>query len=162
MLYKSFLWLVFFSYSTLHATIINSDHAAYTYCLTHSNSYIVIVWPIAHNKDEEIVTILQHYGTLKYRKNFYLTYNQALYLLAKAHPYIHNIHEHVSWYFPPEAFEKPARIFVFKCGDHLTTMTCKYAIRHLFDLQYRSIHINDTHKETIELAKFFFINNHRK
>lgn len=35
-------------------------------------------------------------------------------------------------------------------------LACKSAIRKLWpELQYRSIHINDTHEETVDLAKYF-------
>jgi len=68
------------------------------------------------------------------------------------------MNEHVSWYFPSGAFKRPARIFVVKAKSTATMVQCKYAIRRLFGLQYRAVHVNDTHPETVELAEFFFRN----
>lgn len=139
--------------------ILNSDQEAYNFCISHPHSYIVIVWPIAQGKDKEIKKICAAYGLIHYEKRVYLSQEQAYYLLKKVHPHIADINEHVTWYFPDNTFKKKARIFVFTCLDHSQVVACKYAIRRLFKLQYRSIHINDTHAETLELAKFFLCDN---
>ncbi|MFA6066845.1 MAG: hypothetical protein WC707_06715 [Candidatus Babeliaceae bacterium] len=133
-----------------------NDQEAYQYCCTHKNSFIAIVWPIAQGHDHAIKKILNTYGTIKYQKKVLLNYDQAYHLLHTAHPHIRNIAEHVNWYFPAGTFEKPARIFIVICPSTEQIIACKHAIRKLFSLQYRSIHVNDTHLETISLAKFFF------
>lgn len=136
---------------------INTDREAYRYCKTHPDTFIGIVWPINPGNDETIKKILRQYGTIQYQKNVRLTYDQAFELLQKAHRHITDMKEHVRWYFPDGTFKKPARIFVLTFNNADTAVLCKHAIRHRFiHLQYRSIHINDTHEETIELAKFFF------
>ena len=63
---------------------------------------------------------------------------------------------HFSWYFPKGALDNPAKIYVIKASSLSKVLTCKYAIRKLFNLQYRAVHINDTHKETIALAEILF------
>lgn len=133
-----------------------TDREAYAYCMNHKKSFIAIVWPVAQGQDAKIKQIFNEYGQIKYQKNVYFTHRQAFKLLKKAHPHIQDMHEHVNWYFPSGTFQKPARIFVVKFKDTETAVACKHAIRHLFSLQYRSIHINDTHSETIHLAQFFF------
>lgn len=133
------------------------DQQAYTYCLQNPQSFIGIVWPITPNHDTQIRAILNKYGSIHYRKNIVLTREQAFMLLQKAHPHIQNMEEHVNWYFPPGTFKKMARIFVLAFNKPETAVACKHAVRRIFkNLQYRSIHINDTHAETIELAQFFF------
>jgi hypothetical protein len=66
--------------------------------------------------------------------------------------------DHLKWYFPSEkTYRHPARIFVLEFNAMANNLSCKYAIRKLYpSLEYRSIHINDFHFETIELAKLFF------
>ena len=47
-------------------------------------------------------------------------------------------------------------MYVMKFADVDTAVKCKYDVRDLFDLGYKSIHVNDSHDETVELADFFF------
>ncbi len=142
------------------AYLLQSDQEAYTYCLNHEKVYIAIVWPIAQGKDLFITTIMNRYGTILYRKDFYFTPKNAFYILQKAHSNAHiptSMKEHVKWYFPRDTYQQPGRIFVVEFKDHDHNLACKYAIRKLYpDLQYRSIHINDYHSETVELSKIFF------
>ena len=146
-----------FSCSTSYAQI-HDDAQAFYYCMTHHNSFVAIVWPIAQGKDYQIKRTLNKYGKIKYQKNIYFTPEQAYSLLTRAHynAKIADMEEHLRWYFPPGTFEQPARIFIVKFKNVKIATECKYAIRRLFNLQYRAIHINDTHDETIELAELFF------
>lgn len=145
-----------FLLSSIYCFPINTDRQAYNYCITHPDTFIGIVWPITPGNDEKIKQIMRNYGTIHYQKNVRLTYDQAFTLLKTAHRHISDMKEHVRWYFPGDTFKKQARIFVLTFNKSETAVACKHAIRHLFNLQYRSIHINDTHDETIELAQFFF------
>jgi len=135
---------------------LSSDKQAYEYCVDNKKSFVAIVWPIAQGKDKEIERIFKKYGKLLYYKKARLNSKKAFYLLQKAHPHIVDMFEHVDWYFPQGTFEKPARLFVLEFDNAETAVACKMAIRGLYHLQYRSIHINDTHEETKELAEFFF------
>lgn len=135
---------------------LSSDKQAYAYCRDNKKSFVAIMWPIAQGKDKEIERIFKRYGKLLYHKKMHLNSKKAFYLLQKAHPHITDMSEHVDWYFPQGTFEKPARLFVLEFNNAETAITCKMAIRGLYHLQYRSIHINDTHEETKELAEFFF------
>jgi hypothetical protein len=141
---------------------LKNDQQAYEYCVKHQHSYIAIVWPIAQGKNKDIERILKQHGKILYYKKVYLDYKNAFHLLQRAHHNIGALREpqemqkHVAWYFPEGTFEKPARIFVLAFDTLETAVACKLAVRGLYHLQYRSIHINDTHPETVELAKFFF------
>lgn len=140
---------------------INNDHDAYLFCNNARNSFIAIVWPIAYGNDNQIEQLLNKFGTIHYRKKMLLSPRQAVALLTMAHQHIvTNMKKHVKWYFPSsDTYLQKARIYVVTFRNALTAKTCKHAIRNLFNLQYRSIHINDTHKETKQLADFFFGNN---
>ncbi len=159
MKYIRFLLVGICTIQLSQATTITNDREAYDYCRHNPKSYIAIIWPLVQGKDEQLLQLFAMYGTINYKKSMYLTPQQAYYLLKKAHPHISNMTEHVAWYFPPGTYQNAARIFVFTCRDQATTVLCKYAIRRLFNLDYRPVHINDTHHETVELAKFFFIKN---
>lgn len=152
-----FFILTFFNFAFYtHAVLLRNDQEAYTYCTQKQQSFIAIMWPIAQGHDSSVTKIFNRYGEIKYRKDFYFTPQQALTILQQAHPHITNMQEHLNWYFPPGTYQKPARIFVLKFPNARTAVTCKHEIRKLYPLQYRSIHINDTHNETKDLARSFF------
>ena len=156
---KKNIFILLFGFINISAQTISNDKEAYDYCAANKNTLIAIVWPIAQGKEKKIENLLNSYGTIKYKKKTYLKPKEAFFLLKMAHSniYIPDMSEHVRWYFPKGTFKKQARIFVWEFkGTMKAALDCKYAIRDLFDLQYRSIHINDNHYETIELAKFFF------
>lgn len=135
---------------------LQTDKQAYEYCLKHKKSFVAVMWPLAQGKDKAIERIFKKYGKLLYYKTAHLNFKKAYHLLQKAHPHIPDMSEHVAWYFPEGTFALPARIFVLEFESAEIAVACKLAIRSLYNLQYRAIHINDTHSETVELAEFFF------
>lgn len=138
----------------LQAERLLHDQAAYQYCLQEPQSFVVIIWPIAQGKNEKIQRLLAAYGAIKYQKSRTFSPDQAERLLRLAHPQITDMKKHIAWYFPQWAYQKQARIFVVNYPNLATAVACKYAIRKLFPkLQYRSIHINDTHHETVQFAQ---------
>jgi len=152
--------LVYASSAFVSGYLLRSDQEALTYCHTHQNVYIAIVWPIAQGKEKFITNIMNRYGKILYRKETYFTPSRALHILKKAHANANiptSMKEHVKWYFPKGTYQQPARIFVVEFDDMQHNLACKYSIRKLYpSLQYRSIHITDYHYEAIELAKLFF------
>ncbi len=141
---------------------ISNDRQAYEYCISNETSYIAIIWPMAQGKDNTIEKILHKYGTIKYKKRTYLNYEQAFTLLKDAHPHITDMQSHMELYFPEKAFGKLARIYLMSFANLETAVKCKRAIRHIFDMGYTSIHMNDYHHEVIKLAQFFFNESSKK
>lgn len=135
---------------------LKDDAQALQYCVNNKKAFIAIVWPIAQGKDHEIMRILNKYGSIKYRKDVYLKPDQAHHLLRTAHRMVHDMAQHIAWYFPQGAYQRPARIFVVNFKNADTAITAKHAVRRLYKLSYRPIHINDYHSETTELAHYFF------
>jgi len=154
---KKVVVMVSLIFSFLDAqALLENDQAAYDYCLAEKDSFVAVVWPIAQGKDYQIDRLFKKFGSIKYQKKVYFTPAQASHLLAMAHSHVVDMDEHMARYFPPGTFEKPARIFVFKCSSYKKALSCKYAIRAMLGLDFRGIHINDWHWQTIELAGFFF------
>ncbi len=153
--------LLIYSSSTLvSGYLLRSDQEAYNYCLKHQNAFVAIVWPIAQGKESFIQNIMNRYGTILYRKEYYFTPKMAHHILKKAHANANiptSMKEHVTWYFPKGTYQQPGRIFVIEFADMPHNLACKYSVRKLYpSLQYRSIHITDYHYEAVELAKLFF------
>lgn len=132
------------------------------FCAAHNNSFIAIVWPIAQGKHQEIKEKFAVYGKIMYEKEMLLSPQLAYTILKKSHyngpPSVtSDFKAHLNWYFPQKSlFKKPARIFVCTFDTVADATACKYAIRRLFKLSYRAVHINDTHAETEELAQLLF------
>jgi hypothetical protein len=156
MRYSSWIVLV---YCGIHAL---ENHEKYAYCHANKNSFIAIVWPIAKGKDKQITTLLNTYGNVVHKEELVLSPARAYKILKKSHyngpkSVTENFKAHLAWYFPTkELFKKPARIFICTFENANKATQCKYAIRNLFNLSYRPIHINDTHTETCELATLLF------
>lgn len=125
--------------------------------LKNPKSYIAIVWPISPlEADPQIEEMLNKYGRIVHKEAFVLNRTEVYILLRLAHPHILNTAEHVNWYFPPGTLGKPTRVYIVLFDKLGTAVDTKHKIRRLFNLQYRTIHINDTRAETKELGKFFF------
>lgn len=135
------------------------DYAKIKTYLKNPKSYIAIVWPITPlAADPQIEELLGKYGKILHKSAIMLSKTDAYVLLRTAHPHILNTAEHVKWYFPPGAFERPARVYIMLFDSLDIATEAKHKIRRLFNLQYRAIHINDTRAETKQLSKFFFKN----
>ncbi len=129
-----------------------SNEVAYSYCKKEKKSLIVLIWPRAQGKDKEIKQLLNLYGSIKYHTKVYFSSEQAHYVLGREHPFVTNISEHVKHYFP--TYEKPVHLFIWKCPNTVTAVTCKTEIRKLFNIGYVSIHITDHHEGTVKLARY--------
>ncbi len=129
------------------------------YCKKNKDTFIAIVWPMTQGKSKEIEKLFSSYGTICFKKKIKLTEKTAYLILKESHyncPAAKDMKSHFAWYFPAGALDNPAKIYVIKASSLSKVLKCKYAIRKLFNLQYRAIHINDTHKETIALAEKLF------
>lgn len=156
---RQFLVITLFASTSLalpNLPSLKTDQAAYEFCKKNTKSFIAVVWPIAQGKDRLIEAILREHGILHYKKSIVLSPQQALWILSKAHPQITDMPLHFAWYFPKGTLEKPTKVFLMEFSDPTVAIACKTAIRQLFQLQFRAIHINDTHQETLELAHCFF------
>ena len=130
------------------------------YCKKNKDTFIAIVWPITQGKTQEIENLFSRYGKICFKRTMKLTKETAYHILQESHynnsQAVRDMDAHFSWYFPKGALDNPAKIYVIKASSLSKVLTCKYAIRKLFNLQYRAVHINDTHKETIALAEILF------
>lgn len=153
---------------------VKTDADALQYCQTHENSFIAIVWPLAQGKETEIVEAFNRFGKIYYQKTMLIPETEIFKLVDIAHnsyfcdgvPFLCDnqadkiaqfVKEHKQKYVPSkDAAQQASRIFVLAFNDEKTATACKKAIRTLFNIGFYSIHINDTHDETLELAEHLF------
>jgi hypothetical protein len=148
-----------------------TDRQMLNFCKTNENSFIAIVWPNAQGFDNEIVDLFHEHGTVYGQKNVILSGTEIANVVRMAHRdvFMHKkqvldifemddyVAQHVRNYMPfAQNAQKCTRVFVVTFKDVDTQRKCKQHIRNLFNMGYLSIHINDTHDETVELAEYFF------
>ena len=147
-----------------------SDAMAIEYCMLKENTYIATVMPAAIGKNKEVEEIFSQYGTIVYRRDVFLNWNGAV-------NFIKQIYKEDSWIgnfnnqfagaqykarccFPQNDKTKNyLRVFLFECSDLEKVKACKQKIRDLFGIQNHSVHINDTHEQTIEMAQTLLVQN---
>lgn len=128
------------------------------------NSYMVLVWPRANAKDEEIRNILNRNGTIINRKNIRLSYNGLVNfqrIVYKREKWLGNysndfegVHTKASQCYSTNGI---LRAFLFQSNADLIKM--KDEIRVLYKVGKHAVHINDTHEETVEISQLVFNEN---
>jgi len=130
------------------------------------NMAVVVVFPIASGKNEEINQILFDYGRVAYEKEILLTkfgqYNLIQMLYFNMHwidpdgDINYGVRHHVDHRFWKEG---PVKFIFVVFDDISTTAEVKTRLRALFDVKNFSVHINDTHEETIWIAEHILTPN---
>lgn len=148
------------------------DHIVFEYCLLKPNTRMVFIWPSAEGNRGELEVILENHCQIVYRKEIEFSKNGQKNIVRLAYSkeaWLGSIDDgfmgaqnKANW-----CFERRGAVilYVVESPDDLISM--KDEVRALFDIGKHSIHINDTHQETIELAQYLlnenglnFINNH--
>lgn len=143
-----------------------ADLAVTEYCMLNPNSYIAIVWPKAIGKDDEIRDILNSFGRVYYEKTISLHNNGPINLMKVVYadtPWIGNWKDGYSGavsaasdYFDGNGI---VRIFVFESLSLDHVLQAKTKIRSLFGIGNYSIHINDSHDETVKISQTLLNDN---
>jgi hypothetical protein len=143
-----------------------ADAIALEYCRLCPNTHIVSLFPSACKKDEEVVKILREHGNIYYNKNVKFgplgQKNLIIQMYAKE-PWLGTWENDFSGAMrkaaPCFSAEGPVRIFVFEAESLQNCKIAKEKIRNLYHIGNDSVHINDSHEETVRLAQIFFNEN---
>lgn len=140
------------------------DYTTIKYTEFKNNLYMVMIWPIAKGRQEEIEHILRKNGTIVNKKEIKLTYNGLLNLQIveyKEEKWLGNYsndfegaHTKCSQCYNKE---NTLRAFLFESNADLIKM--KDDIRNIFNIGKHAIHINDTQEQTKEIAQLVFNDN---
>ena len=149
-----------------------ADRAAIEFANKKKNSRMVIVYPSAVKMGRlgEVEKIITQYGGLIYYKDVALNTNGAINIMRELyHKEEWAEANHGMGYenkarlcFPaPKLFGRitPARVYLLDFEEPANTVDLKNEIRSIYKIGKHSIHTNDTHEETIRLAKCFFNTN---
>lgn len=143
-----------------------ADAMALEYCKLNKNSYVALVWPRAVGRDEEIRTILETFGTVYYEKKVRLyKYGPCnlIKLVYDGEPWLgdwYNSYEGavkaVSKYFEGAG---AVRVFVFEAPHLADVIEAKKRIRSMFGIGNYSVHINDSHRQTLMMGQALLNDN---
>lgn len=140
------------------------DAMSLEYACLKKNCRVVVIWPAAQGRLDDVEGILTDAGGIVTSKNIYLTESGKKNITALAYggePWIGSQEDgyagaggKASCCFSNEG---PVRVYLFESNANLLIM--KERIRGLFGIGKHSIHINDTHPETVELSQCLFNDN---
>jgi len=133
---------------------------ALEYCRLKPETYAALVFPSAVGKHREILDVLLSHGHVVYEKEFFLgptgrlnfircVYAGEAWLGTTKNGY-NGANAKASLCF---ASAGPLRFFVFETHDPERVVRAKAGIRALFRIDKSSVHINDSHDETVRVAE---------
>ena len=148
------------------------DYIVLQYCLLKPNTRLVFIWPSAIGCMSQLENILEKYCQIIYRKEIVFSENGQKNIIRLAYSKEDWLGSYEDGFIGAKnkarwCFDQPgpAVIYVVESTGDLFAM--KNEVRSLFGIGKHSIHINDTHQETVELSKYLlnangvtFINNH--
>ncbi len=145
------------------------DAMVLQYCLLKDLTYIVHIFPAVKGDDvsEEIKKILRFFGHIVYEKQVNLVANGPVNLIKQLYAHEKWLGTYENDFSGAKSATKArfpngrgaVKVYVLECATLEKVRACKDLLRGLFGIGNPSVHINDTHKETIDLAKIFFNEN---
>ena len=143
------------------------DRAAIEYAKLKHNTLTVCLFPVCNGNIQEIINLINNYSTIFYHKNVKLCENGAFNLMRElylgeewAGSWSNNYNgfrEKAKFCFPGEDYEM--NVFLIDIPDLSTSISLKNDIRSIFNVGKHSVHINDTHEQTVRISKTLFNDN---
>jgi glycosyltransferase involved in cell wall biosynthesis len=134
------------------------DMMALEYAKLKDDTFVVSLFPSCSNtKDEEVREILKEVGEIVYEKDVQLNKSGGLLYtieMYQGEPWIGNWNNRFHG-----ANNKSKLCFMKFPKDEQTLRDIKTRIRNLFNIGNHSVHINDTHEETVRLCKLVLNDN---
>ena len=137
------------------------QRTALEYAKLKSNTYVICLFPIAHTQIDKVMKIIEKHSNIFYKSSEVLNATGQLSLikeiyLSEGWPTEKGIRKKCK-----QCFKGMTQIsFVLIDAKNLETVKeMKKEIRALFKVGNHSVHINDTHKDTIRIAKTVFNTN---
>lgn len=134
---------------------------ALEYAKLKSNTHVICLFPIAHTRMNEVMNIISKYSNVFYRSSEVLNPVGQLSLMKEIYLKDGWANEHGIQRKSDQCFRGDNNItFVLVDAKDLETVKeMKNKVRALFNVGNHSVHINDTHEETIRIAKTVFNDN---
>lgn len=140
------------------------DYLVLSYAKIRKNSRVVIVWGAAHDKDDELQTLIQSHCKIVCLSSFEFTAigkSNFVRLAYQGEPWLGNLDDGFSGaqYKSEMCFGGSNKIRVYLVEMQEDLIPLKDLIRNLYSIGKHSVHINDTHQETKILCQTLFNRN---
>jgi FkbM family methyltransferase len=136
------------------------DDMVLQYCRLDSSVRVAVLFPVAQGRDQEIFELIRECGPIVYRKDIIVSRNgraNLIRLLYRNESWLGDgdrptpgMLHHVNNRFVDYV---PVKLIFFVGKDENANRRLKERIRALFDLGNDSVHINDRHAQTVEIAE---------
>jgi hypothetical protein len=153
-----------------HLEIPYLDHMTYEYAKLKPNTYVTCLFPSAGQHVKVAQTIINQYANIVAWKDIWLTEGGQLELIRLIYPGegwvgtpANNFRQgrvKQTLCFPKEKTNRyPLRVYLIECESHEKTIEMKRAFRELCQIGNDSMHVNDTHEQTVMIAASLFNQN---
>lgn len=134
---------------------------ALEYAKLKSNTHVICLFPIAHTRMNEVMNIISKYSNVFYRSSEVLNPVGQLSLMKEIYLKDGWANEHGIQRKSDQCFrgDNDITFVLVDAKDLETVKEMKNKVRALFNVGNHSVHINDTHEETIRIAKTVFNDN---
>jgi len=142
------------------------DAMAYEYCKLKPNTHLVLLFPSAVGHDDDVRKILLTSSSIVYEKPVRLAGNGPLLLMTQVYKgenwlgdtrnQYAGAQQKASLCFKGDA---PMRVFVIETDSPEKLKAIKDRIRDIYRISNHSVHINDTHEETLRVGQVLLNNN---
>jgi hypothetical protein len=142
------------------------DQVAIEYAKLKGNTYVVTLFPTTNGEYQKAIDVINKYGNIIYYKRLDLKKHAPLNLMRE-------LYVGESWAGGPEnnwvgfrqkqalcyTNDSPTYAFLIELDKMEIARTIKNEIRDIFQVSNHSVHINDTHEQTVRIAKCLFNEN---
>ena len=160
---KNCNWTMF---SKLRLPIVYSDRVAVEYAKLKPNTFIATLFPSAQGNAQLAFDVLNKHGNVFYYKAVKLNGNGPLNLMKEFYTdeeWAGGYHNNYAGYREKARLcftsDHPTYFFLVEFDSLQASVNAKAEIRDVFQLGKHTIHINDTHEQTVRLANVVFNNN---
>lgn len=137
------------------------QRTALEYAKLKSNTHVICLFPIAHKRIDEVISIVEKHSNIFYKSSEVLNGTGQLGLIKEIYLSDGWANEKGIRKKCNECFRGNSNVtFLLVDAQNLETVKeMKNEIRSLFKVGNHSVHVNDTHEDTIRIAKTVFNDN---
>lgn len=153
-------------FQKLGLSSVYSDQVAVEYAKLKPNTFIATLFPSAKGNGQLAFDVLNKHGRVVYYKTVKLDKNGPLNLMAEFYenePWVGGPHNNYAGYREKANLcftsDHPTFFFLVEFDSLENSVNAKREIREVFKLGNHTIHVNDTHEQTVRLANVVFNSN---
>lgn len=154
-------------FAKLGLNSVYMDRVAIEFAKLKRNTLTVCLFPACNGNLPEIINLINNYSSIFYHKNVKLCENGAFNLMRELYlgeewagtwgNNYNGYREKAKFCFPGRDYEM--NVFLIEIPEVDAAITLKGEIRSIFNVGKHSVHINDTHEQTVRISKTIFNDN---